>query len=159
MNADRIQSKINFNCCLFLFVLQESFSEHLGYSGGIVTGYVKLQLCMFVQLMWSSVGVDSLYVAHSLLILTNILLSSCLGLICIAHLGSLSSWIVSCPNWGPPSTKCCSSVRWPRSWPSWKTTLRIATSSTCVWTVRQLWAKLTVGLVVTSSVCENRLIL
>lgn len=27
-----------------LFVLQESFSEHLGYSGGIVSGYVKLEI-------------------------------------------------------------------------------------------------------------------
>lgn len=53
-----------------------------------------------------------------------------------ALLGSLSCWIASCQSWGPPTIKCCSSVRWPPSWPLWRTTLPTVTSSTCVWMVR-----------------------
>ena len=41
--SDRIHG--NIHVC---FVFQESFSEHLGYSGGIVSGYVKLELCVFI---------------------------------------------------------------------------------------------------------------
>lgn len=61
-----------------------------------------------------------------------------LVLTCTARLESLRCWIESSRSWGPQTTKFCSSVRWPHSWQSWKTTLPIATSSTCVWMVRQL---------------------
>lgn len=61
-----------------------------------------------------------------------------LVLICTVPLESLRCWIESSQSWGPRTTKFCSSVRWPHSWQSWKTTLPIATSSTYVWMVRQL---------------------
>lgn len=127
-----------------LFVLQESFSEHLGYSGGIVSGYVKLEIACVctthVCLVWVC-----LYVAYWL-ILPRITPSTCPALTCTAPLGSLSCWIVSCPSWGPPTTKCCSSVKWPHSWPSWRITLPTVTSSTCVWMVRHLGPRPTFGL-------------
>lgn len=77
----------------------------------------------------------------SRLILSHIAPSACLVLTCTAPLGSLSSWIVSCPSWGPPTTKCCSSVKWQHSWPSWRTTLPTGASNTCVWMVRHLWPR------------------
>lgn len=53
---------INF-CLFFFFVLQESFSEHLGYSGGIVTGYVKLKIVCVCTAHVCCVGV--LYMLHT----------------------------------------------------------------------------------------------
>lgn len=52
------------------------------------------------------------------------------------HLESLRCWIESFQSWEQQTTKCCSSVRWPRSWQSWRTTSLTAASSICVWMVR-----------------------
>lgn len=54
------------------------------------------------------------------------------GLICIEHLGSLSSSIASYRSSRPPTTECCCSARWPLSWQSWRTISDTATFSTCV---------------------------
>lgn len=62
------------------------------------------------------------------------------GLICTELLGSLSSLIASYRSFRPPDTESCSSAKWPHSWPSWRTTSAIVTSSIYVWMVRsRLW--------------------
>lgn len=59
------------------------------------------------------------------------------GTICIELRASSSSLIASCRSCRPPTTGCCSSARWPRSWPSWRTTSATATSCTFVSMVRR----------------------
>lgn len=59
------------------------------------------------------------------------------GTICIELRASSSSLIASCQSCRPPTTGCCSSARWPRSWPSWRTTSATATSCTFVSMVRR----------------------
>ncbi len=103
-------------------VLQESFSEHLGFTGGVVQGYVEHLKCEIFHFHWFSVIYCVLYRLF-------------VDLICTVPPVSLSCWTASCQSSAPPTTKCCSSVRWPRSWPSWRTTSPTATSNTCAWTV------------------------
>lgn len=98
-------------------------------------------LWTFRILWWDRPGVSSHYRSQ-----THTECSHCnpcspslsLVLTCIVHQESLKCWIESSQNWEPQTTKCCSSVRWPHSWQSWRTTLPIVASSICVWMVRQL---------------------
>lgn len=108
-------------------ILQESFSEHLGFTGGIVQGYVEQKVCIH-NFAFSLVFSVTYYILYHLT----------LDPICTVPLVSLSCWTVSCRSSAPPTTKCCSSVRWHRSWPSWRTTSPTATSNTCAWTVSRL---------------------
>lgn len=57
------------------------------------------------------------------------------GWICTVPPGSLSCWTGSCPSSGPPTTRCCSSARWPPWWPSWRTILLTVASNTSGWMV------------------------
>lgn len=57
-------------------------------------------------------------------------------LTCTGHQESLRCWIEFSQSWEQQTTKYCSSVRWPHSWQSWRTTLLTAASSICVWMVR-----------------------
>ena len=112
--------------------------------------------CVFVQRTscMSCVDVDTCCIlAHSWTYSS----SSSPAPTCTAPLGSLSYWMVSCPSLGPPTTKCCSSVKWPHLWPSWRTTLRTATSSTCVWMVRDTWSRLTFGLLTSIAILQETL--